>query len=48
MEVDQEGTKGTTQLKRGRIEKKRAKSSRKASIVFPKYKSRVGKSKGKK
>lgn len=46
MEVDQDRMKSTTQSKRGRIEKKRVKSSRKASIVFPKYKSSAGKPKG--
>jgi len=50
MDVDQVSSKVTTKSKagRGRVEKKRS-SSRKASIVFPKYKngkrvSRAGKS----
>ncbi|KAF8859627.1 hypothetical protein BDZ45DRAFT_742198 [Acephala macrosclerotiorum] len=51
MEIDQDPTKSTTRSKptgKGRIEKRR--SSRKSSIVFPKYKNgkKVGKSKGKK
>lgn len=49
MEVDQDAKKSASKLSKGRIEKKvRHKSSRKASIVFPKYKEgkRVGKAKG--
>ncbi|KAH8600781.1 hypothetical protein B0O99DRAFT_609451 [Bisporella sp. PMI_857] len=47
MEVDQDASKSATKSKRsGRVEKRRS-SSRKASIVFPKYKSskKAGKSK---
>jgi hypothetical protein len=51
MQVDQDASKSTSKPKssgKGRIEKRR--SSRKASIVFPKFKNgkRVGQSKGKK
>ncbi|CZR58961.1 uncharacterized protein PAC_08853 [Phialocephala subalpina] len=51
MEIGQDHTKATTRSKstgKGRIEKRR--SSRKSSIVFPKYKNgkKVGKSRGKK
>jgi hypothetical protein len=49
MDVDQE-TLSKSKPSRGRIEKKRAKSSRKASIVFPKFKrgTGAGRSKAKK
>ena len=49
MEVDQESRKTTGRSRasgKGRIEKRR--SSRKASIVFPKYKKRASGPKGKK
>jgi hypothetical protein len=37
MDVDQKSSK-TGSIKNGRVQKRRHKSSRKASIVFPKYK----------
>jgi hypothetical protein len=51
MEIDHDPKKTSSKPSKGRIDKKvRHKSSRKASIVFPKYKNgkKVGKSKGKK